>query len=949
MMTTHRRDLGEREGGIRGWALLLLALLIIGAGLYYTLELTRWLANDDEGGYLYAAWRISLGEVPYRDFLTPQLPIFLYPGALVLRLTGYSVWAARFYMVVLTLLSATILFLSVRRLWGVAPGLVAFLLMAVQPQVFWNARLFRPEAPMMFWQVVGIYLLIRGYPERRRGLLALAGVAFGLATMSKLFGALAMAGVGLFVLIEGLRTRDWRDMLLTGTTLALPFVITILVIGGAFYALSAGLETNFVAAVLGHHLAQGSGMGPVAMVRKALGLYRFFVANQPVYVALAVLGTGIALWRRRSLERVFLCQLPTALAFLFMTRGLQSRHLTYLVPSLAALGGLGLCSIYYWVVGERTTLARASLAVVPIVVLVGLSLWPQVRVNENVRSWGEGHDTEWVTYVQAHTEPDDVVISDYPGINFFARRPTTPLAAGISRGAAQSGQIMGSDLIREIEESEASMVLLNVAQGAHQFASLLDYEAFKAYVQANFYLAERRQYDYRLMEVYARDDLWPGERVDANLGNQLRLTGADWLADTVGAGEQFQVALRWESLGTISTDYRATLRLVNDRGHEWGLGSKRMADIDRDTYWDEEGLERAVLAPTSQWPVGEETIQVYELPVDAATPPGRYSVLLRVHPEKAWAGLPLIAGDGGSQGYDIELGTVTVTPAVTLTDAAALAFEQRWDVELAPDMRLLGGDAPAGTVRPGDRLALSLYWQATATPASDYELELALGGGYTRLAELRTRPTGVAWPTDEWPAGTIWRGQYRLTVPPDAKRGSYPLVARLLDGKETLGETVLATVTVEGQERLMDAPSVPVGVDATFGDRIRLIGYDVEAPLTVDSEHLGLTLYWQARQSMDVAYTVFVHLLAEGDEPLAQDDAQPRGGSYPTTAWLPDEYVIDEHLVRLPDDLAPGSYRLVVGLYNGATGVRLPLRAAAGHVLPGERLLLGTVRVQEED
>ncbi len=80
-----------------------------------------------------------------------------------------------------------------------------------------------------------------------------------------------------------------------------------------------------------------------------------------------------------------------------------------------------------------------------------------------------------MAYIQGHTAPDDVVISDYPGLNFYARRASMPIAAGISRGAAASGQIMGANLIGEIEASHAEMVLLNVAQGAHQFSHLLDY------------------------------------------------------------------------------------------------------------------------------------------------------------------------------------------------------------------------------------------------------------------------------------------------------------------------------------------------------------------------------------------------------------------------------------------------------------------------------------------
>jgi len=420
---------------------LLVLILALGA-VYYSHRLTKWLAYDDEGGYLYAAWRISLGEMPYRDFLTPQLPAFLYPGALLLKLSDCSVFVARLSMSLLTLGAGLLLFMTVRRLWGDRVALLALILVLVQRDFFWAARFFRPEAPMLFWAMLGIYLFTVGYPKRKRGFLRLAGLAFGLSMMSKLFGALSVAGLALFILVEGVRTRDWRDMVMTGLQVGIPFVLIIFSISGLFM----WMAPNFVADVLGHHLRQGSGTPLLQVVGKGLGLYWDFVRGQPVYALLALVGLLAICWRRNHLGRVFVCQVPTALAFLFMTRGLQERHLTYLIPVLAAGAALGLVLIWEGIAAKGSKWPRQALAIA--LLAVGLAA---------------------VAYVQAHTSPDDVVMSDYPGINFFARRATTPLAAGISRGAAKSGQIMGAALIREIEAYDVEMVLLNVAQGAHQF------------------------------------------------------------------------------------------------------------------------------------------------------------------------------------------------------------------------------------------------------------------------------------------------------------------------------------------------------------------------------------------------------------------------------------------------------------------------------------------------
>lgn len=135
------------DRGRQAWLALLVVGIVVAAGCYYADRLTQWLAYDDEGGYLYAAWRISLGEAPYRDFLTPQLPLFLYPGAAVLALSGYSVYAARFSMIAYTIGAALLVGWSARRLWGDLAGLLTLILTLVHQEIFWAARFFGPRRP----------------------------------------------------------------------------------------------------------------------------------------------------------------------------------------------------------------------------------------------------------------------------------------------------------------------------------------------------------------------------------------------------------------------------------------------------------------------------------------------------------------------------------------------------------------------------------------------------------------------------------------------------------------------------------------------------------------------------------------------------------------------------------------------------------------------------------
>ena len=204
--------------------------------------------------------------------------------------------------------------------------------------------------------------------------------------MSKLFGALMAVGVVLFILAEGVRSRDWRDMVRTGLWVGLPYAAVVALFVVAFSAVSG----DFIAAVLGHHLQQGRGTPAPQVIDKALLLYWQYITAQPLLWALAAAGV-VAVWRGAPERRVFAWQLPTLLAFLGMTRDLQARHFTYAVPSLVICAAVGLA----WLLGHARRLwpwGRSRwLLSAPAIALVVIVLAPQLGHNAWVRSWAE-HD-----------------------------------------------------------------------------------------------------------------------------------------------------------------------------------------------------------------------------------------------------------------------------------------------------------------------------------------------------------------------------------------------------------------------------------------------------------------------------------------------------------------------------------------------------------------------------
>ncbi len=228
---------------------------------------------------------------------------------------------------------------------------------------------------------------------------------------------------------------------------------------------------------------------------------------------------------------------------------------------------------------------------------------------------------------------------------------------------------------------------------------------------------------------------------------------------------------------------------------------------------------------------------------------------------------------------------------------------------------------------PGDPLTLTVVWQARQAPAADYTAFAHLvdeaGQGW---AGDDHQPHGGLYPTTAWGAGEMVRDQFSLALPADAPPGLYHLEVGWYEpaGGERLavagGSSLRLAVLPLAWSGTGGAALEPLA--APFGPAIDLAGWTWQ----VEPDTLVVTLRWAAAAYPETDYTVFVHLVQPGDDgALAQGDGPPLGGGWPTSLWPPGLLLDDEHRVPLPDGLPPGPYELLVGLYDPATGARLPL------------------------
>jgi hypothetical protein len=109
-------------------------------------------------------------------------------------------------------------------------------------------------------------------------------------------------------------------------------------------------------------------------------------------------------------------------------------------------------------------------------------------------------------------------------------------------------------------------------------------------------------------------------------------------------------------------------------------------------------------------------------------------------------------------------------------------------------------------------------------------------------------------------------------------------------------------------------------IDVSFampeGGQIHLTAHSGLPEQVRPGDILPVTLVWEADSVPQQRYKVFLHLVGEDGLPVAQRDSEPVGGLRPTTAWVADESITDNHGLLLPADLLPGRYRLFVGWYD---------------------------------
>jgi hypothetical protein len=141
---------------------------------------------------------------------------------------------------------------------------------------------------------------------------------------------------------------------------------------------------------------------------------------------------------------------------------------------------------------------------------------------------------------------------------------------------------------------------------------------------------------------------------------------------------------------------------------------------------------------------------------------------------------------------------------------------------------------------------------------------------------------------------------------------------------------------------------VPLGESTDFINFIELsrgVGVaKLDAPISACAgKAFEVPLVWRGGEPLDSNYTAFIHIRKPDDlAPIAQADAPPRYGTYPTSVWSKDEIINDPRalMLTIPSENEL-TFDVVVGLYRPTDNTRLevnpsPERTTDGSVKIGE-------------
>jgi hypothetical protein len=595
----------------------------------------------DEGIISEQLMLMAHGFRPFRDISTWQgllLLDLLFP---FYQLFGGTLGAARLGVGALSLVGIVGVWWSARQVSGAIGGLAAALLLVASLPFLEGSKLVLAEVPSLVPCIWAIGCAVRWH---RRGSPSWLFLAVALATVGILIKPMAIAIIAPVALLALLRRRVRWQHLALAVLVAFGVTVAVAVVMGP-----ADVYQQIVAYPVRARVA--GVCEPRCNFREALFEP---VHRQPGIYLLGLISAGFILWMnwRRGLA---LLSWPLATTLLLLVyHSIQPRHLVYLMPPLALLGGagLGLAARLAW--REAPTGRGARLLTVGVALLLAalpLGALPDpfnkapsaLADNDNEDTDAHIFDRPAVQSINLLTEPGSFILTDHPFLAAESRRLVPPSLVDPSGGRSRASVLTARDTIKAAADFDTRLALIwadrlrRLSPVRHWLNQ--NYQVVQAFGDRDVKNARggqdraiylRNDSDFAVARARLLGSL--ETRESADFGGKLRLLGATVEPAVIGRRDQFTVTIGWEALSRISADHNVSINLVSLDG-----GNHRAEQ--------ESDLEGTV-KPTPIWEPGHWFFHTLALQPRDETASGTYLVQIGVTEPKTRKRLkPVVSAD----------------------------------------------------------------------------------------------------------------------------------------------------------------------------------------------------------------------------------------------------------------------------------------------------------------
>ncbi|MGQ9556102.1 MAG: ArnT family glycosyltransferase [Anaerolineae bacterium] len=894
-------------------------------------------------------------------------PLFIYLQAISVFLFGNSALALRAVSAAVGALTVLATFFIAREWFGYRIGLLSMFWMAV---AFWHVDLSRVglraiSSPLLL--TLSLLFLWQGFRERRAWCFALAGLFVGLSLYTYTSARAIVALLCAVLVVEFLADRE--ALLRQWPSLAMFGVIGLITVAplGVYFAYH---PDSFLGRTMQVSLVGGEGPLPTRLAILAEGLQRtlgmFLVAGDPnwrhnlqwrpvftpiggPFFILGFVWAAISAVKPRAAQTVtsliedrpspcrlsflavwwlILWLLITTIPGILSNEGPHFLRLMPMAPSVFIVGALGLTATWKLAGARFGRRANPALALCATMVICWEGL---ATFHDYFEDWANRPQVYWAfdtnmsdavkVLRQINQEvPDDSAI-------FFVNTKNSPVFEFLA-----SKELDDHEFIRDHDFSlvlpggaERDIYLL-MTPGVPQGLLSKTFPDAPVYYRAvapdgatafTIYKIPREQ-----VLAFAKPEI----PVNVAFGDEVELVGVskcENLSDGLVPGESAHVLLLWRLHIDPHRPLNFFVHCLDEKGRRWA-------------QWDlsGEGIEF--------WRKGDLVLTRHDLTVPIDTPTIPMTVVAGVMDESSGERLRPATADPGNviRLWNVDVARSTRHGLATL-DLPPCTQGQ----SLIPGLEVLRYDISGTKAKPGESLGVEVVWRLAAPLLKEPKIEIRL---IDALGQVRARQEGAPGydhcPFSTWSSGDIVSDPRSVPIPGSVPTGELRavLVAVDPDTGQTMGEIQLGVVTLEEFPRDYSLPARQHALDIDFGGEIRLVGYDLHTDRAVLGGEIELTLYWQAIKAPSANYTVFVHLIDEGEVIIGQRDNPPVEGTRPTTGWLPSEVIRDPYRIAVKVAPRASEVALAVGLYDPSTGKRVAVRESSdGRVFLG-RIMVGS-------